>query len=237
MNTGLQDAFNLGWKLALAVQGRAAADLLDSYDAERRPVGLDVVNRTTHRMDEAITHQGDVKFDQWMQDSQLLVGYRGTRWVAEDVAPSTMAGEPRPGDLAREATGLRRTWVAQPTRLTELLRHTGHTLVIYFGTETIEAQYQHAAVLADALRARHGEAIAIYGVVAAGAPVIDLERLAFLVDADGMSRPPTTRHWQRSTCSGPTGTSAIALTGSTASGWRPTCSGYSASEPFPPETV
>ncbi|MEV0261650.1 FAD-dependent monooxygenase [Streptomyces sp. NPDC050617] len=39
MNTGLQDAANLGWKLAAAVQGRAGAALLDSYEAERHPVG------------------------------------------------------------------------------------------------------------------------------------------------------------------------------------------------------
>jgi 2-polyprenyl-6-methoxyphenol hydroxylase-like FAD-dependent oxidoreductase len=39
MNTGIQDAFNLGYKLALAVQGRAGTFLLDSYDEERRPVG------------------------------------------------------------------------------------------------------------------------------------------------------------------------------------------------------
>ncbi|MEV0278108.1 FAD-dependent monooxygenase [Streptomyces sp. NPDC050610] len=39
MNTGLQDAANLGWKLAAAVQGRAGATLLDSYEAERHPVG------------------------------------------------------------------------------------------------------------------------------------------------------------------------------------------------------
>jgi 2-polyprenyl-6-methoxyphenol hydroxylase-like FAD-dependent oxidoreductase len=31
MNTGLQDAYNLAWKLALAVRGRAHPDLLDSY--------------------------------------------------------------------------------------------------------------------------------------------------------------------------------------------------------------
>ncbi len=35
-NTGVQDAFNLGWKLALALQGQAPAPLLDSYSAERR---------------------------------------------------------------------------------------------------------------------------------------------------------------------------------------------------------
>lgn len=38
MNTGLQDAFNLGWKLALVCQGHCPATLLDSYHAERRPV-------------------------------------------------------------------------------------------------------------------------------------------------------------------------------------------------------
>ncbi|OZM77401.1 FAD-dependent monooxygenase [Pseudonocardia sp. MH-G8] len=39
MNTGLQDAANLGWKLAAAVQGRGDEDLLDSYQDERHPVG------------------------------------------------------------------------------------------------------------------------------------------------------------------------------------------------------
>lgn len=38
MNSGLQDAFNLAWKLALVCQGHAAPALLDSYEAERRPV-------------------------------------------------------------------------------------------------------------------------------------------------------------------------------------------------------
>ena len=38
MNTGLQDAYNLGWKLAAVTQGRADAALLDSYEAERVPV-------------------------------------------------------------------------------------------------------------------------------------------------------------------------------------------------------
>ena len=43
MNTGLQDAANLGWKLAAAVQGRAPAGLLDSYHDERHPVGRRVL--------------------------------------------------------------------------------------------------------------------------------------------------------------------------------------------------
>ncbi|MBO3752017.1 FAD-dependent monooxygenase [Streptosporangiaceae bacterium NEAU-GS5] len=42
MNTGLQDAANLGWKLAAVFRG-APETLLDSYDAERRPVGREVI--------------------------------------------------------------------------------------------------------------------------------------------------------------------------------------------------
>ncbi|GAA2597005.1 MULTISPECIES: monooxygenase [Streptomyces] len=46
LNTGLQDAMNLGWKLAAAVHGWAPPGLLDSYDAERRPVGQSVTENT-----------------------------------------------------------------------------------------------------------------------------------------------------------------------------------------------
>lgn len=44
-NTSVQDAYNLAWKLALVVQGKAHDGLLDSYDAERRPVGRQVIDR------------------------------------------------------------------------------------------------------------------------------------------------------------------------------------------------
>ncbi|GGP33361.1 rifampin monooxygenase [Streptomyces melanogenes] len=46
MNLGLQDAFNLGWKLAAAVNGWAPEGLLDSYHAERHPVGAAVLDNT-----------------------------------------------------------------------------------------------------------------------------------------------------------------------------------------------
>jgi 2-polyprenyl-6-methoxyphenol hydroxylase-like FAD-dependent oxidoreductase len=46
MNTGLQDAYNLAWKLALVVQGKADAALLDSYEAERHPVAQRLLNTT-----------------------------------------------------------------------------------------------------------------------------------------------------------------------------------------------
>src|SRR5206468_9922725 len=46
MNTGLQDAYNLGWKIALVAGGSADAKLLDSYDAERAPIARRLLNTT-----------------------------------------------------------------------------------------------------------------------------------------------------------------------------------------------
>ena len=43
MNTGIQDAFNLAWKLALVVQQKSSPDLLDSYTADRSPVAKQVL--------------------------------------------------------------------------------------------------------------------------------------------------------------------------------------------------
>ncbi|WP_190131894.1 rifampin monooxygenase [Streptomyces mashuensis] len=46
MNLGIQDAFNLGWKLAAQVNGHAPEGLLDTYHAERHPVGAAVLANT-----------------------------------------------------------------------------------------------------------------------------------------------------------------------------------------------
>ncbi|SDJ14732.1 2-polyprenyl-6-methoxyphenol hydroxylase [Lentzea albidocapillata subsp. violacea] len=46
LNLGLQDAVNLGWKLAAQVRGRAPGTLLDTYHAERHPVAADVLDNT-----------------------------------------------------------------------------------------------------------------------------------------------------------------------------------------------
>ncbi len=54
MNTGMQDAFNLSWKLAMVVTGAARETLLDSYSLERSAVG-DMVLRNAGRMTEAAT--------------------------------------------------------------------------------------------------------------------------------------------------------------------------------------
>ncbi|CAK7283502.1 Rifampicin monooxygenase [Streptomyces misionensis JCM 4497] len=51
LNLGLQDAFNLGWKLAAEIAGWAPADLLDTYHRERRPVAADVLENTRAQME------------------------------------------------------------------------------------------------------------------------------------------------------------------------------------------
>ena len=53
MNTGIQDAFNLAWKLALVIRGQAGEKLLESYNIERHPVAEKVIRGTalgTHAM-------------------------------------------------------------------------------------------------------------------------------------------------------------------------------------------
>lgn len=59
MNTGLQDVWNLVWKLDLAVRGRGNEKLLDSYSEERTPVVKGVIE-TTHRLTRAMGTRGAI---------------------------------------------------------------------------------------------------------------------------------------------------------------------------------
>ncbi len=94
MNTGMGDAENLAWKLALVVHGRAADTLLDTYAGERRPVATEVLAATssltelvlgrsrTGRMlrDHVLVRLLNLPLVQrlvWEQASQLKVSYRG----------------------------------------------------------------------------------------------------------------------------------------------------------------
>ncbi|KAF0963564.1 rifampin monooxygenase [Rhodococcus sp. T7] len=58
LNLGIQDAFNLGWKLAAEINGWAPVDLLDSYHSERHPVGADVLNNTRAQSELMSTEPG-----------------------------------------------------------------------------------------------------------------------------------------------------------------------------------
>ena len=59
MNSGMQDGFNLGWKLAAVVKGAAKADLLDTYGAERQPVAEDLL-KFTDRGFHSMVKPGDL---------------------------------------------------------------------------------------------------------------------------------------------------------------------------------
>ncbi|WP_024754427.1 rifampin monooxygenase [Streptomyces exfoliatus] len=58
LNLGIQDAFNLGWKLAAEVNGWAPKGLLDSYHAERHPVGAAVLDNTRAQIQLMSTEPG-----------------------------------------------------------------------------------------------------------------------------------------------------------------------------------
>ncbi|MGY2893213.1 FAD-dependent oxidoreductase [Deinococcus sp. UYEF24] len=51
-NTSIQDGYNLAWKLALVLRGQAGPGLLDSYDAERAPIGKQIVERANKSIEE-----------------------------------------------------------------------------------------------------------------------------------------------------------------------------------------
>jgi 2-polyprenyl-6-methoxyphenol hydroxylase-like FAD-dependent oxidoreductase len=96
MNTGIQDAANLGWKLHHVLTGRAGVELLDSYDAERRPVAAHLIAFTSQLMQVAtITEPASAKIrndvlaaagqvpgvTEWLARnlSQLDIGYNTDR--------------------------------------------------------------------------------------------------------------------------------------------------------------
>jgi rifampicin monooxygenase len=58
LNVGIQDAFNLGWKLAAEVGGWAPEGLLDTYQAERHPVAADVLNNSRAQLELLSTEPG-----------------------------------------------------------------------------------------------------------------------------------------------------------------------------------
>ncbi|MER5382752.1 FAD-dependent monooxygenase [Streptomyces sp. NPDC002688] len=127
MNTGIQDAWNLSWKLALAIEGGTHPDLAASYDAERRPVGVEVVERTVRHATQGIQADPVDPRTMMLREAQLLVGYRGSPLVD----PAAEGPGPQPGDRAPDCAGLSAHIAAYPLRLYDLLRDRGHVLLLY----------------------------------------------------------------------------------------------------------
>ncbi len=144
MNTGLQDAFNLAWKLALVHHGTASPVLLDSYEAERRAVAevvtqsgdatedAQVMTDLTQResRDQAIKARladRKARHHEIVAETELNVDYSRSPIVCGDTNNNLAPGQRLPGTIPIH--GLNR----QACRLHEVAQRTGHTLLLLAG--------------------------------------------------------------------------------------------------------
>ena len=184
MNTGIQDAWNLGWKLALAVRGEAAPHLLDSYEAERRPAGKEIVDRAVRI---AFTDEIDMDDErrQFLTDMQMTLTYAESPLVGEAMSlPGVSAAAPAPGDRAPDANGLRRTGAGHPIRVFDLTRGISHTLLLYADASVAESEVFGFQALADSLRELDASQLNTYLLLSPEAPMPARLGLAVLRDAD-----------------------------------------------------
>jgi hypothetical protein len=93
MNTGMQDAVNLSWKLAMVVNGTGDTSLLESYSAERSPIAAEVL-KVTGRATNMATLTGD--FTQSIRNhvASLVLGLAPVRKFAANVASEIAIGYP-----------------------------------------------------------------------------------------------------------------------------------------------
>ncbi|MFC5251400.1 FAD-dependent monooxygenase [Streptomyces nigrescens] len=177
MNTGIQDAYNLAWKVALAVRSAASEGLLRSYHAERHPVGEEVVQRTVRHAGSGVQADPDDPSTVMQREAQLLVGYRGSPIVGPDRQPDQ---GPAAGDRAPDCGGLRHDLTAFPFRLFDLLRGQEHTLLLYADDEAQLAPYDE--VVASARRGAQGQ----LSVWVIAAPHLRTDGLVLPVVHDGL---------------------------------------------------
>lgn len=177
MNTGIQDALNLGWKLALGARGLASDELIDSYDAERRPVAREIVGFTDRLFKLATTRNGVKKLPRtkllpalapvaaaserlrsraFRTMSQLGIHYRGSDLseTGGNRLPAVLASGPRPGDRLPDAAV---TYQEHERRLQDLVSSPGfHVLLTGPGWPEDTPQQFHAALPAvDGLLSVH----------------------------------------------------------------------------------
>lgn len=157
MNTGIQDAFNLAWKLALVSAGRAPETLLDSYDAEREPVGKALVQGTErftrvalldHTIPVALRdHIAPFVFSLPMTQyrlagaiSEVDISYRHSPIVHEEkegmLNRFLHQAKPSAGDRAPDGSILTGLGTSQQKHLFELLRGKRHVLLAFSGVKS-----------------------------------------------------------------------------------------------------
>jgi 2-polyprenyl-6-methoxyphenol hydroxylase-like FAD-dependent oxidoreductase/heme-degrading monooxygenase HmoA len=196
MNTGIQDGWNLGWKLALAVRGLAAPGLLDSYEAERRPAGKAIVDRAVAI---AFTDEMDMEDEkaQFLLEMQMTMNYAGSPIVAEflaDDGASAASSQPQaepgpaPGHRAPDIGGLCRFGVAHPIRLFELTHGTHFTLLCYADAGVDEGELLRMEKLSVTVRQQASDQLAAYLIVSPDAQLPKLLDLPVLRDSLGAFR-------------------------------------------------
>ncbi|MEU8589567.1 FAD-dependent oxidoreductase [Streptomyces sp. NPDC048664] len=133
MNTGIQDAYNLGWKLAALLDGADQA-LLDTYENERRPVARDVLDDSTTRLGNVMRAAGE---SDGPSAQQGLTDDR-TTGLGIAYADSPLTHGPGAGVRAPDAP-CRNAGTGNPTRLFDLLRGPRWTLLSFGDTPVRQA--------------------------------------------------------------------------------------------------
>lgn len=110
MNTGIQDAYNLGWKVGHHLAGKAGPALLDTYEEERLPVAARLLDITTQRMEaalEAITRAGGgVDAVATAELSQLALAYPWSRLCGPGIDGPVRSGDRAPDARLRDGRRL-----------------------------------------------------------------------------------------------------------------------------------
>jgi len=129
MNSGIQDAYNLGWKLGLVLAGNATPGLLGTYEDERLPIASWLLDITSERLGavlDAIKEKGGgVDAVATPELTQLMLGYPWSRLSRQTTSRPTGS---RAGDRAPDAP-LRDAATGAPTRLFDLFRGPHFTLL------------------------------------------------------------------------------------------------------------
>jgi 2-polyprenyl-6-methoxyphenol hydroxylase-like FAD-dependent oxidoreductase/heme-degrading monooxygenase HmoA len=188
MNTGIQDAWNLGWKLGLAVRGLAAPDLLESYHAERRPAGKAIVDRA---ISIAFTDEMDMEDEkeQFLLEMQMTMNYAGSPLVGEKSDNGQLfAGGPLPGYRAPDVPGLTRFGVGHASRLFDLTHGTRFTLLLYADASVGEESLMGLEKLAEAVRQQSFGMINVYLVASPDAALPAFLDLPVYRDTEGSFR-------------------------------------------------
>jgi hypothetical protein len=165
MNTGIQDSFNLGWKLALVVKGLSPPSLLDTYTEERIPVVAEMLDVTTKILKATIDAPGnEAGWKRTGNLNQLGVNYRWSSIVVDQSTDSVTGPNAREahsaydveagglflaGDRAPDAPGLVKVNFdnqksSESTRLFKLLSPTYHTVLIFSEAADVHATLQAA---------------------------------------------------------------------------------------------